>query len=79
MRWIAVTCAALIVGCANAPSINYSPGPDPGDANGGFQYQSDGVDTNEARELEQAEADCATQGKHAVSTRDEGETIYECR
>jgi len=80
MRWTALTCAAVIVGCANAPSINYAPGPDDSmNANGGFQYQNDGTDTNEARGLEQAEADCATQGKHAVSNRVEGETVYECR
>jgi hypothetical protein len=80
MRWMAATCTAVIVGCANGPPINYSAGPaDPGDANGGFQYQSDGVDTGEARGLEQAEANCADQGKHAVSKRVEGETVYDCQ
>jgi hypothetical protein len=80
MRWMALACAATILGCANAPSINYAPGPDDSmEANGGFQYQNNGTDTSEARGLEQAEADCATQGKHAVSKRVEGETIYECR
>jgi len=80
MRWMVVSCAAVIVGCANAPSISYAPGPDdPGDANGGFQYQNDGVDSSEARALEQAETDCATQGKHAVSSRVEGQTVYDCR
>jgi hypothetical protein len=32
----------------------------------------------EARALEQAEAECARQGKHAVSQRAEGETLYDC-
>jgi hypothetical protein len=32
----------------------------------------------EARALELAEADCATQGKHAVARRAEGETFYDC-
>jgi hypothetical protein len=36
------------------------------------------VDSGEARALEQAEADCARQGKHAVSQRAEGETLYDC-
>ena len=80
MRWMALSCAAVIVGCANAPSINYAPGPDDSMvANGGFQYQSDGTDSNDARALEQAEADCASQGKHAVSSRVEGEMTYDCR
>ena len=32
----------------------------------------------EARALEEAEAECAKQGKHAVSARVEGETMYDC-
>jgi hypothetical protein len=32
----------------------------------------------EARALEQAEAECARQGKHAVAQRVEGETVYDC-
>jgi hypothetical protein len=39
---------------------------------------SNAVDSGEARALEQAEADCARQGKHAESNRVEGETIYDC-
>jgi hypothetical protein len=76
---MALSCAVVIVGCASGTAVNYSAGPDPGDANGGFQYQSDGVDSDEARALEQAESDCASQGKHAVSSRVEGETVYDCR
>jgi len=40
--------------------------------------ESNAVDSGEARALEQAEADCARQGKHAESKRVEGETIYDC-
>jgi hypothetical protein len=40
--------------------------------------ENSAVDSGEARALEQAEADCARQGKHAVSKRVEGETIYDC-
>jgi hypothetical protein len=40
--------------------------------------EASAVDSGEARALEQAEADCARQGKHAVSQRVEGETIYDC-
>jgi hypothetical protein len=80
MKWMAVSCAVVIVGCANGPPVNYASGPDdPGDANGGFQYQGGGADPDEARALEQAEADCASEGKHAVSKRVEGETVYDCR
>jgi hypothetical protein len=40
--------------------------------------ESKAVDSGEARALELAEADCARQGKHAVSQRAEGETLYDC-
>jgi hypothetical protein len=41
--------------------------------------ESKAVDSGEARALELAEADCARQGKHAVSQRaEEGETLYDC-
>jgi len=33
---------------------------------------------SEARALEQAEVDCAAQGKHAEAERVEGETLYHC-
>ena len=33
---------------------------------------------SEARALEQAEAECAAHGKHAVAERSEGETLYHC-
>ena len=40
--------------------------------------QGNAADPGEAQALEQAEADCARQRKHAVSQRSEGETIYDC-
>lgn len=38
----------------------------------------DAGDPGEAGALEQAEAACARQGKHAVSQRVDGETLYDC-
>jgi hypothetical protein len=66
MRLIALSCAAAIVGCANAPA------PDDPAAPARAQQRI------EARELEQAQAMCAQQGKRAVATRAEGETFYDC-
>jgi hypothetical protein len=65
-RTTTVCCALVFTGCVNAPA------PD----NPGSSARSQ--DRNEARALEQAEADCASQGKHAVAKRDEGETLYTC-
>jgi hypothetical protein len=66
MRVIILSCAAAIVGCANAPA------PDNPAASARAQQRS------EARELEQAQAMCEKQGKRAVATRAEGETLYNC-
>ena len=60
-------CAALIGGCTLAP-----PAPDNPTASPRAEQRS------EARALEQAEAECAAQGKHAVAERSEGETLYHC-
>jgi hypothetical protein len=61
----------LLAACAGGPQIGYESAPD-------AMQQANAVDSGEARALEQAEADCARQGKHAVSQRTEGETIYDC-
>jgi hypothetical protein len=45
-------------------------------APGSFRAPVD--ERREARALEEAEADCAKQGKHAVARRAEGETLYDC-
>jgi hypothetical protein len=66
MRRITFACAAAIVGCVNAPA------PDDPAASARAQQRI------EARELLEAQTACARQGKHAVATRVEGETIYEC-
>jgi hypothetical protein len=68
MRWAAFCVAALIAGCANfAPTDNRS-----------FRGagQSAVGERREARALELAESDCASQGKHADAGRVEGETVY---
>jgi hypothetical protein len=70
MRWTAFVCTALVVGCANAPP------PDNRSAPGAGQHSVD--ERREARALEQAEADCASKGKHAEAKRVEGDTVYDC-
>jgi hypothetical protein len=71
MKWPAIVCSTLIAACANAP-----PPVDNPSAPGSFRT---GVDERrEARALEEAQADCEKQGKHAVARRDEGETLYDC-
>jgi hypothetical protein len=71
MRWTAVVCTTLIAACANSP-----PPVDNPSAPGSFRAPVD--ERREARALEEAEADCAKQGKHAVARRAEGETLYDC-
>jgi hypothetical protein len=75
MKWLPffspVIPIAVLAACAAAPELAYESAPDQ-------VSESSGVDSGEARALEQAEADCARQGKHAVSQRAEGETVYDC-
>jgi hypothetical protein len=79
MKWLPFFCpvvpaavlAAVLAACAGSPQLAYESAPDE-------MTQSSAVDSGEARALEQAEADCARQGKHAVSQRVEGETVYDC-
>jgi hypothetical protein len=59
--------AALAAGCVMGP-----PPPDNPTASPRSEQRS------EARALEQAEAECAARGKHAVAERSEGETLYHC-
>jgi hypothetical protein len=66
MRWITSLCAVAAVGCVSAPPVD-NPTASPR-----------GEQRRESRALEQAEAECAQQGKHAVARRDEGETLYDC-
>ena len=71
MKWLPFFCLAALAACAAAPQLAYESAPDE-------MNQSSAVDSGEARALEQAEADCARQGKHAVTQRVEGQTIYDC-
>jgi hypothetical protein len=70
MRWTSIACMTLFAACANSPPVDSPSAP------GSFSAPVD--EHREARALEQAEADCAKQGKHAVATRDAGETLYHC-
>jgi hypothetical protein len=70
MKWIVVGCATFILGCTNSPPIDNPSAPGAG---------RPAVDERrEARALEQAETECANQGKRAVARREEGETFYDC-
>jgi len=71
MRMITSLCLAAVAACAGGPQIAYESAPE-------TTQQPDAVDPGEAQALEQAEAECARQGKHAVAQRVEGETIYNC-
>jgi len=70
MKWAAIVCTALLVGCANSPPADSPSAP------GAGQPAPD--ERREARALEQAETDCASRGKHAVARRAEGQTFYDC-
>jgi hypothetical protein len=63
--------ALVSTGCAGGPPIAYESAPD-------AVQEGNAADPGEAQALEQAEAECARQGKHAVSKRIEGETVYDC-
>jgi hypothetical protein len=70
MKRMVFPCIALLAACAAGPP------PDNPSAPGAMRPDVD--ERSEARALEQAEAECARQGKHAVSQRAEGETLYGC-
>ena len=78
MKWLPflwpVVPAAVLAACAGSPQLAYESAPDQMTQSSA----ADVVDSGEARALEQAEADCARQGKHAVSQRVENETLYDC-
>ncbi len=67
MKLIILGCMTLVVGCTVG-----APAPDSHTASPRAESRS------EARALEQAEAECAAQGKHAEAQRSEGETLYHC-
>ena len=68
MLWV---CVVVLTGCAGGPQIAYESASDP-------MQVGDAPDQGEAQALEQAESDCARQGKHAESQRIEGQTFYTC-
>ena len=72
MKVITSLCLAAVAACAGgAPQLAYESAPQ-------AMQQGDAVDPGEAQALEQAESECARQGKHAVARRVEGETFYDC-
>ncbi len=64
--------AALLLagGCATAPPADNPSAPRP--------PRSDAQQKIEARELEQAQAKCAQEGKTAVASRVENSTVFNC-
>jgi hypothetical protein len=70
VRHLVPACATLLVACA--------AGPPPENPSAPGAMRPDVDERREARALEQAEAECARQGKHAVSQRVEGEMVYAC-
>jgi hypothetical protein len=61
---------ASLMACAGEPPVDNPSAP------GAMRPDVD--QAREARGLEQAESECAKHGKHAVSQRVEGETVYGC-
>jgi len=72
MKMITSLCLAVVAACAGEPQIAYESAP-------AAPQQAQVVDPGEAQALEQAETECARQGKHAVAQRVEGETVYDCQ
>jgi len=70
MKLTAWACATFLVACAGGPPLDNPSAP------GAMRPDVD--ERREARALEQAETECTRQGKHAVSQRVEGETVYYC-
>jgi len=70
MKWTLLAAAACAVGCVNAPPVENPSAP--------AAFRSSSEAGAEARELEQAEAECAVHGKQAESHRVQGDTVYTC-
>jgi hypothetical protein len=70
MKWFALGSVTLLMGCVNSLPVDNPSAP--GSFRPGAEQRS------EARALEKAEADCASQGKHAQAKRVDGATVYEC-
>ena len=70
MKWLVFGCATLVTACANFPPTDNRSFPGAG--------QTAVDERREARALELAETDCASQGKHVDTGRVEGVTVYHC-
>jgi hypothetical protein len=67
VRRLLATGTLLMLGCVMGPPPLDNPTASPR-----------AEQRSEARALEQAEAECAAQGKHVEVERSEGETLYHC-
>jgi hypothetical protein len=70
MKWGFLVCTGFLAACVNSPPVDNPSSPN------AMRPQSQ--EAMEARQLERAEADCASQGKHAEAKRVEDETVYDC-
>jgi hypothetical protein len=70
MKWGILVGTGFLAACANSPPVDNPSSPN------AMRPQSE--EAMEARHLERAESDCASQGKHAEAKRVEGETVYDC-
>ena len=70
MKGMLLACVTLCAACAGGPPLDNPSAP------GAMRPDVD--ERREARALEETESECAQQGKHAVSQRVEGETLYDC-
>jgi hypothetical protein len=66
LKPVVFACAVVTAGCMGGPPLE-NPTASPRSEQRG-----------EARALEQAESQCASQGKHAEAQRVAGETVYSC-
>ncbi|MBV8144076.1 MAG: hypothetical protein JO184_03630 [Gammaproteobacteria bacterium] len=70
MRSTVLVGLTMLAACAGGPPLDNPSAP------GAMRPDVD--ERREARALEQAETDCAKDGKHAVAQRVEGETVFDC-
>jgi hypothetical protein len=70
MKTMALAALTFLAACAGGPPVDNPSAP------GAMRPDVD--ERREARALEEAETDCAKEGKHAVSQRVEGETVFDC-
>jgi hypothetical protein len=71
MKLLVVGLVGILTACTNSPPVDNPSAPS--------QFRPGGDQRSEARALEDAESDCAKQGKHAEASRVDGETVYTCK